>query len=140
MFSRHALLGGRRRSGGRRDDESVDVFVDQHGAGVFLAAVAVLVFNFLDSWFTMLFLSHGAQEVNPVMDWVLQLGMWPFILIKSLGIGLCVLVLTAARNFRYARLGMLAIVIGYAALLCWHLRLLQFIPQDSTGAIRRAPG
>ena len=128
MFSAHTWLGGRRRSGGRRPGEAANAFVDQHGHGVFLVVVAIIALNFLDAWFTTLFLSHGGEELNPLIQQLLDLGTLPFVLCKSVGIGLCVAILTVARNFRFARAGLGIVLIGYGLLLGWHVFLFTHLP------------
>lgn len=122
MFSRYAFFGGRRR-GGRRDGESINQFVDQHGARLLLAAMVVVLLNILDAWFTIYFLTHGGREANPLVDFVLQIGLFPFIALKSVGIGVCVMFLCLAKNFVVARWGMALVIAGYTALLGWHLYL-----------------
>ena len=130
MFSRYTLFGGRRRNGGRRPGANVNAFVDVHGAPLFFATVAVVALNFLDAWFTMLFLSYGGQELNPIMDAIIRIGPWPFLLLKSAGIGFCVAFLTLAKNFRIARIGLWVVLVGYILLLGWHLFLLTRLPVD----------
>ncbi|MHC5065301.1 MAG: DUF5658 family protein [Planctomycetota bacterium] len=124
MFSRYTLWGGRRRSTGRREVDRYPGFVDEHGAWLFMVVLAIVALNFLDAWFTILFLSYGGSELNPMVDWLLGKGTWPFILAKSLGIGLCVAVLTVTKNFRVARIGLGIVLTGYSLLLGWHLILL----------------
>ncbi len=123
FLSRYALYGGRRRSAGRRASDGREVFVDLHGAGLWTVVLAIVALNILDAWFTVFFLSHGGQELNPIIESILHLGTWPFIALKSVGIGLCVAVLTIAKNFRYARLGLGCVLVGYSALLGWHFWL-----------------
>lgn len=129
MLSRYALFGGRRRAA-RRAGETV-WFVDRHGPALFLVVTAILALNVLDAFFTIYFLTYGGTELNPIVAYVLQLGSWPFILGKSLGIGVCILVLSIAKNFRAARIGLGVVLIGYLALLCWHLTLLAHMPAEA---------
>lgn len=130
MLSRHALFGGRRRAV-RRIEEREGAFVDVHGPRVLLVALAIVALNLLDAWFTLLFLSHGGQELNPVVQLVLDLGghPWPFLLLKTVGIGCACALLVVTKNFRPARWGMAFVLIGYSVLLCWHLFLLQHLDQ-----------
>ena len=128
LLSRYTLLGGRRSSGGRRVLEHTDCFVDVHGAALFAVVVAIVALNFLDAWFTVLFLSHGGQEMNPLVEGLLAWGTLPFVFVKSLGIGLCVLILTIAKNFRFARFGLGIVLLGYLALLGWHAFLYSYLP------------
>lgn len=45
-------------------------------------------------------------------------------MLKSLGVGLCTGFLVLTRNFVMARIGMVVVLVGYAALLAWHFHLL----------------
>jgi len=126
MFSRYVLTGGRRRHI-RRKEERAGAFVDVHGPlGLFIVA-AVVALNLLDAYFTLLFLSHGGTELNPVVQWVLDSSWhpWPFILMKTFGIGIACVFLIMAKHFRPARFGLAFVLIGYTILLGWHLILLQ---------------
>lgn len=123
FLSRYTFFGGRRSSGGRREGENVEVFVDVHGAGLWLVVLSIVALNFLDAWFTVYFLSFGGIELNPVVDAMLGFGTWPFIVVKSLGIGVCVGMLTVAKNFRYARFGLTVVLVGYLVLMSWHFWL-----------------
>lgn len=126
MFSRHVLWGGRRRAV-RRAGERDGAFVDVHGPAMLFLVLAVVALNLLDAWFTLLFLSHGGTELNPVVQTVLDLGghPWPFLLLKTIGIGAAAAFLAIAKNFWPARCGLVCVLLGYSALLGWHLFLLQ---------------
>jgi hypothetical protein len=128
MWSRYVLFGGRRRSI-RRTEERAGAFVDVHGPGMLFVVLAVVALNVLDAWYTVLFLSHGGEELNPFVQVVLDLGShpWPFLLLKTLGIGLACAFLMLAKNFRSARLGLAFVLVGYTLLLGWHLWLLQWL-------------
>ncbi|MEZ5989938.1 MAG: DUF5658 family protein [Planctomycetota bacterium] len=112
FVSRYTWSSGRRR-GARRDGERRDSFVDQHGATLFLVALAIVALNMLDAWFTMLLLSHGGEEANPVALFLLELGPWAFVAAKTLGIGLCTVVLVMIKNFRGARFGLGVVLAVY---------------------------
>jgi len=129
MWSRYVLSGGRRRAV-RRTDERDGAFVDVHGWRLLLAVTAILALNLLDAWFTLLFLSHGGQELNPLVQKVLDLGghPWPFVLMKTVGIGVLCSFLVVTKNFRAARFGLWFVLIGYSLLLVWHLVLYQYVP------------
>ena len=50
--------------------------------------------------------SNYYQEVNPLVAASLDSGMWLFLTVKSVGIGVCVAFLTLTKNFRASRLGL----------------------------------
>ncbi len=122
LLCRHTVLGGRRRKG-RRVGETSGVFVDLHGLMLFTVALAIVALNVLDAWFTILLLSYGGQEMNPVVAVVLTWGIGPFIACKSVGIGVCLAFLTLTKNFPISKIGMGAVLLGYLSLLIWHLYL-----------------
>jgi hypothetical protein len=128
MWSRFMVSGGRRRTI-RRAEEREGAFVDAHGPGILAIALAIIALNLLDAWFTLLFLSHGGKELNPFVQVVLDMGShpWPFLLLKTIGIGCACAFLVITKNFRPARIGIIAVLIGYTALLGWHLYLLQWL-------------
>jgi hypothetical protein len=127
-FSWHVWFGGRRLGPRRRADDPYG-FADQHGWSLFLVVTAVAALNIVDAYFTVLFLSHGGVELNPLIDFVLTQGTWPFLLVKSLGIGVCLVFLTLTKSFRASRIGLGVVLVGYLLLLCWHLYLLGEIPE-----------
>jgi len=94
---------------------------------MFLAIMGVILLNLLDAWFTLLFLSHGGRELNPLVDQVLQVSPHLFVLLKTLGIGICASFLVLTKNFRAARIGLTVVLVGYSLLLCWHLVLLTIL-------------
>jgi hypothetical protein len=128
MWSRYVFFGGRRRII-RREDEREGGFVDVHGPGVFVVILAIVALNMLDAWFTLLFLSHGGKELNPFVKYVLDFEShpWPFVILKTAGIGMASMFLAMTRNFTAARYGLWTVFLGYAALLSWHLYLLKML-------------
>ncbi len=119
MLSRYTFFGGKRK--GDRRSRRHDGFVDVYGQWLFFVAAAVVLLNALDAFFTMLFLGVGGQELNPVAQFLMDMGTPAFVLSKTIGIGVCMAFLVLVKNFKGARLG-LGVVFGiYALLLCWHL-------------------
>jgi len=127
MFSRHAFFGGRRQ-GSRRVIEQEGTFVDSYGSLLFLAVTGVAALNILDAFFTVLFLSWGGKEINPIIQMALDVGIWWFIVLKSLGIGVCLLFLTMTKNFFVSRVGLGIVCVGYSLLLGWHGYLYTMLP------------
>lgn len=126
LVSRHTVFGGRRIVA-RRVTERRGYIADLHGPGLFVVVLSVAALNILDAFFTLLFLAHGGREMNPLIDAVLQLGVWPFFLVKSLGIGVCIGFLTITKNFWLSRVGLGLVLAGYSLLLGWHFYLLRYL-------------
>lgn len=113
--------------GDRRTGAASDTFVDRHGPGLFVVVMVIVGLNILDAFFTIHLLSHGGQELNPVVDMVLQYGVGPFVFCKSLCIGLCIALLSLTKNFQVARIGLALVFLGYSGLLVWHLHLVSLL-------------
>ena len=128
ILSSYTWLSGRRR-GARRTKEGGAQFVDTYGTGLFLVVTAIATLNILDAFFTILFLSHGGRELNPVVQMSLDSGVWWFIGLKSLGIGVCLGFLTLTKNFTSSRFGLLIVLLGYVLLLGWHTYLYVRLPE-----------
>ena len=127
VISRYSFRDGRRRDT-RRDRDGWGTYVDSHGATLFAFVTAIATLNILDAIFTVLFLTYGGQELNPIVRASLDHGMWLFIVLKSVGIGVCLLVLTVTKNFLASRIGLGLIFGGYLVLLGWHVYLFQRLP------------
>jgi hypothetical protein len=122
MFSRYTWFGGRRRSA-RRDRESRGIYVDRYSKRVVALFVAILVLNVLDAYFTLAFIQRGGKEANPVAQAFLDLGDMPFLLVKSVAIGLCLTVLVIHQSFYSVPRILSVIFTFYGVLLVYHLLL-----------------
>lgn len=127
MLSRYTFFGGRRQASRRREERGSG-FVDRWGSFLFAVVCAIAALNFLDAWFTIYLLSWGGSEMNPLIDAVIKMGVWPFVAVKSVGIGACVAILTITSRFPIARIGLGLVFVGYFVLILWHAYLLQLLP------------
>jgi hypothetical protein len=121
-FSRYSLWGGRRREA-RRTQERDGSFVDLYGLRLFLIVLWVAVMNVGDSFFTLVHLQAGGVELNPVAKVLLETGRWNFVFVKSVLIGLALVVLSVHKNFPLARIGLWTAAATYTGLVGYHLLL-----------------
>lgn len=76
------FLNGIRESVHRIEDRNcIDVF-DRYKPSLFIAIMIVLGLSLLDALLTMILLSQGATELNPVMRYFLSHGPQVFIFVK----------------------------------------------------------
>ena len=66
---------------------------------------------------------RNGYSVNPLVAMSLDSGMWLFLTVKSVGIGVGVAFLTLTKNFRASRLGLGVVFVGYSMLMCRHVYL-----------------
>lgn len=121
-LSRYSLWGGRRQNA-RRSKEGPDTFVDVYGRRLFLLVLWIALMNVGDSFFTLVHLQAGGVEINPVARLLLATGRWNFVFVKSILIGLALIVLAVHKNFHLARVGLWTAAGTYTCLVAYHLLL-----------------
>lgn len=122
-ISRYVFWGGRRRTGGRREGESVRAYVDIYGMRLWVALSLIAILNLLDAHFTLLYLQRGGHEANAIVVWFLARGMTVFLAAKLVVFGLAVPLLCLHKNFPFGRLATWLVLGFYALLFGYHLLL-----------------
>jgi MFS superfamily sulfate permease-like transporter len=133
----HGTLRPRRRSGGRRNSDRLYPIVDWHSPRVLVGVIAILGLCVLDGVLTVMLMSHGATEENPVMALFLphDLGLFAAVKLTLTSFGLIVLVACSRMRLFRAIPGEALIYIvmaGYVALVTYELELLKLMPSPNT--------
>ncbi len=81
-FEKFLLFGGSRKMVRRADDRKRIVLVDRYEPSLLLSVLAILCLSLVDGTLTLLLVSQGAVELNPVMRYYLTLGPKTFLLAK----------------------------------------------------------
>lgn len=113
----------RRRRHGRRTGENQDIYVDVFRKRDVALLLGIFVLNILDAFFTLRWLEMGGGEGNPLMDQLIKTSDLLFLFQKCVVVGLWLLILTAHKNFRIARLGLWGAFILYVFILLYHFVL-----------------
>ncbi len=129
-------FGFRRRKAGRRTGERDNIYVDVYSHRAVAILLAIFLLNIGDALFTLLWLQRGGAEGNPIMQWMLDIGVGAFLFQKCIVVGLWLLILIAHRNYRAARLGLWSTLTVYTLLIAYHLVLVGFDIQP----VRREAG
>jgi hypothetical protein len=115
----------------KREDRAVHYFVDRYGLDEFLIFVFILICSVADAFLTIELVGGGMSEMNAVMNYYLQLGPLPFVLVKYLltATGLTWLIIYKNYPFFRGRIRLKAIVIAlavmYSALITYEMLLLR---------------
>jgi len=126
IFSRYLLWG--RRRGARRGGEDDFTYVDRPGRWILLAYACVVGLSLLDAWYTLDLLKRGATEANPVMKLALEISDQAFVLIKTFVTVFGAGFLCLHKNWPLGRICLVLALIGYSALLFYHLYAQQVVP------------
>jgi hypothetical protein len=127
LISRYTLTGGRRRTVRRITDRGRHLLVDFYSPSLMVALLAVLVFNYIDSYMTLTLLQKGLVfEANPFMSFHLENGISPFVINKGLITAASLIILCIFKNFKFARIGLALSLIAYVSIVLYEFCILSF--------------
>ncbi len=66
----------------RQDDRGCIFLVDQYSPILFVTIVGILFLCVIDTILTLFLLNHGAYETNPIMAYLLSIGLYTFFVPK----------------------------------------------------------
>lgn len=117
-----------RRRDGRRPSDQIYPIIDWHSSRVFAAILLILALCVADGVLTVILISHGAIEVNPIMALFVPHELEWFAGIKLLLTSSGMVVLAACSRMRLFRsipgeLLLYAVLAGYCVLVIYEVRL-----------------
>ena len=127
---RSLLWGGRREVIRRREDRQRRVYVDRYQQSQFGVIVLILFLSVTDAILTLLLISHGAVEINPIMAFYLGLGPYPFMFVKyaMTSTGLVVLVVFQRRFLKSLRMSagafLYVVLAAFLGVVSWEIYLI----------------
>ena len=133
-FNLRLLIGnGQRRTFRRQEDRTRVFFVDQYSPILFIAIVSILFLCVIDTLLTLFLLNHGAYETNPVMAYLLNCGLFPFLIYKFAittfaTLGLLFFKGVVNHKFNVTSHSLLYFTaMVYAAIVAWELYLICYV-------------
>jgi len=130
LFSRYMLTG--RRVGGRRAGDAINFYVDRYQPRDLFLAMAILILNILDAFFTLNYLGKGGSEANPIARFLMEQGTGWFVFSKAIVVALCTIFLLMHKTFRFVRPAIYVLFVFYSLLLVYHIYLQLSVP-DAPG-------
>jgi hypothetical protein len=135
-FSFHSLFGALfilRRRHSRRDGDLLNKYVDWYEPWPLIASVIIILLSCLDAFLTLILLSHGAVEMNTLMDWLIKKDIRTFATAKITVTGLALFVMVMHFNFNVykvlpVRYLLYALMSLYALLIAHEINLLRQLP------------
>lgn len=117
-----SMYRNRRTYDRRSDIQWRGHYVDSHGLWLLVIALGVMLLSIVDAYFTLLLLQSGAEEVNPFLNWLLNIDHQLFFVVKLAITGVCVVWLVMHQRFRV--FGVLRVYHMLAASLLLYLKLI----------------
>ena len=124
----------RRRKNVRRVSDSISgVYVDTHERHLWYISTGLMLLCVLDAFFTTILITYGSEELNPLLDYLLQIDMSLFLAAKFLVTGLCISFLVLHKHHRLWNTVscyhlLIASVVVYALLVCYELSMIRYLP------------
>jgi Domain of unknown function (DUF5658) len=123
----HGALNPRRRAG-RRDSDRIYPIIDWHSSRVFALILMILLLCVADGVLTIVLMSYGAVEANPVMALFVPHELGWFAAVKLMLTAGGMIVLTICSRMRVFRtvpgeVLLYAVLAGYVALIVYELRM-----------------
>ena len=91
-------LFGKRKNIRRDEDFLTQPYVDLYSFSSVLSVLVTLILSVTDAIFTLKLISLGGSELNPFMDFFLQIGPFPFLIVKYLLTGTCLIIFLVHKN------------------------------------------
>ena len=129
LMTLHGTLFKCRRRVSRREGGHINSYTDWHGHWTLLATFTIIALCCVDAFLTVVLLSHGAEEMNVLMDWLIQKDIRSFAVVKISVTGLALIVLVMHLNFRvYKFIAVRYLIFGlvpmYSLLIAHELNML----------------
>ena len=121
IISKFTFTG--RRYGGRRSNDKHNYYADHLGVKTWAVIGLVILLSVIDSLFTVYFLDHGLQEMNPLMALATARGISVFMAVKYLFTAAGILLLAFHKTFFLVKPLIALIIILYVLLNSYHLWL-----------------
>lgn len=115
----------RRRSRGRRKTDK-GAYIDIYDSRTWSIAIAVLLLSVLDAFLTRMHLLRGsAQELNPLMKSIIDLGGYPVFFTAKIAMTIFPMaIIVIHKEWTFGRYAARLCLWAYVLLTCYHLYLL----------------
>ncbi len=124
----YGILKPRRRVDRRNSLALEPQYADIHGSGTLVVVLGIMLLCIADSYFTILLISHGSRELNPLLAWALEKDVMLFYSLKYVMTALCVYVVMMHKYFFIFGMRGYKILVGvlliYSLLITYQLSML----------------
>jgi hypothetical protein len=132
VFSKYWLIG-KRETPRRKEDRQWRFHPDRYSPRTFVAILLIVMLSMLDAIFTLVLISRGATELNPIMNYYLGYGPRVFFVVKYLLTFASILLILFHKHvylFRgrvQAKILFVLVIIPFVLVVPWEIYLLFFL-------------
>ena len=127
---KYLFFNGRRERIRREDDRNRVFIFDRYNPKLFAAITTILMLSIFDALLTLILISKGSTELNPVMNYFLQHGLLSFIVAKYFLTSIGVVILLIFKNIFFSKAKIythklyMVVIIAFAAVIAWEIFLI----------------
>ena len=130
----HAVYSKRRRSIRRDTDSFNGSYVDAHEPQIGVLSAGLMLLCVFDAFFTTILIRHGSEELNPILNYLLQIDLSLFLAAKFFITGASITFLVMHKHHRLLNIVscyhlLIASVVIYTLLIFYELSMLSMLPQ-----------
>lgn len=128
-----ALYRNRRQTVRRTSDQKHNIYVDTHERKLWYLSTGLMLLCVLDAFFTTILIHHGSEELNPILNYLLQIDLGLFLGVKFFVTGACITFLVLHKHHRLLNTVncyqlLVASVIIYMLLIFYELSMIRLLP------------
>ena len=125
LISKYTFWRGQRKKARRKADKRRHLFVDYYSLHLLLVLLALLLFNYIDSYLTLTLIQHDVVvEGNTIMAFHMEHGISSFIFNKGFITSVSLAILCILNNFHIAKIGLVFFVSIYFFIVLYEFFLL----------------
>ena len=125
LISKYTFWRGQRKKARRKADKRRHLFVDYYSLHLLLVLLALLLFNYIDSYLTLTLIQNDvAVEGNPIMAFHMENGISPFVVNKGFITSISLIIFCTLKNIHIAKIGLAFSVSIYFSIVLYELFLL----------------
>ena len=86
--------------------------------------ILILLLTICDATFTLHIIANGGLEVNPIMNYFLEMGVWQFLVAKFLLTWPGLYILHKYKHITISKIGLVLLLITYSVLVAYEIALI----------------
>jgi len=124
VISKYTFSGGKRKKARREEDKKKCIFVDLYSTRLLIAVSFLLSLSCIDAYLTLALIEKGSVvELNPLMAFFLNFGVFQFSAIKFIITALSLIVLCLFKNVNITRIAVPVAMKIYLIVIMYELYL-----------------
>jgi hypothetical protein len=125
LFSKYALIGGRRKTTRRKEDMRKYHVLDSYDSWLWIKLMSIMTLSLVDAYLTILLIDMGlVKEGNPFMAFYLTYGQQYFIVVKVILTGVPLFFFCLAKDLKFTKISIYSAIVLFLGIVIYELAIL----------------